>query len=71
METLQHPDSPSIASALFARTQARSYLGNISDSMYKSLVASGQLREVAIGRRRLISRVELDRFIADRQMGRS
>lgn len=54
--TLQRP-------LLLAREQAWRSLG-IGRTRYQQLVAEGMIHEVAIGRRRLVSVAELERFIA-------
>jgi len=45
---------------------AQEYLGGISRSTLKLLTSSRQIRSLTIGRRRLIPKAELDRYIAER-----
>jgi excisionase family DNA binding protein len=46
--------------------EAQRFLGGISRSTLKMLIGSGQLRPVAIGRRRFIRVAALEQFIAER-----
>jgi excisionase family DNA binding protein len=45
---------------------ALDYLGGISKSFLYGLIRNGEIRTVALGRRRMIDRVELDRYINER-----
>jgi excisionase family DNA binding protein len=53
-----------VPTALLPYPDAQQYLGGISRSTLKTLAASGAIRSIAIGTRRLFPREELDRYIA-------
>jgi len=62
MDTILQPT----ASALVDYPEAQRFLGNVSRSTVKALVATGAIKSLTIGRRRLIPLSELERFIAER-----
>jgi excisionase family DNA binding protein len=55
---------PSAATALLNYPAAQGYLGGVSRSTIKLLVANKELRIVHVGRRTLFRRDDLDRYIA-------
>lgn len=60
MNTAQKPPA---ASALLDYQAAQTYLGGISRSSIKALVANNELRIVNVGRRTLFRRDDLDGYI--------
>ena len=62
MKDQKRPLSP----ALLAYPEAQAYLGGLSRSTLKLLVARGTLRSITIGRRRLLPLSELDRYVSER-----
>lgn len=52
--------------ALLSRAQAAKYLG-VGISTVRRLVGTGELREIKLGKRSLLSLSELDRFIGFKQ----
>lgn len=48
---------------LYPYDEARAQLGGLGETLFRELVASGQLRETRIGRRVFIRHDELVRFI--------
>jgi excisionase family DNA binding protein len=59
----QHQPTESI---LLDYDQAQRFLGAVSRSTMKALIARGAIKSVTIGRRRLFPRSELERFVAER-----
>jgi excisionase family DNA binding protein len=57
---------PTADAALLDYPSAQTYLGGVSRSTLKTLVGSGELRVVNIGRRTLFRRYDLDEYIARR-----
>lgn len=62
MTKIEQAPSP----ALLAYAEAQRYLGGISRSTLKALVASGEVQSITIHRRRLFSRAALDSYISIR-----
>jgi excisionase family DNA binding protein len=67
---MENRNSPSPAPALLGYDEAQKYLGGLSRSKLKALVASGVLKSLTIGRRRLLPVIELDRYVAERLAAR-
>ncbi len=51
--------------------QAREALGGLSQTLFYDIINSGELKTFKIGRRRLISREELQRYISELQQRES